>query len=49
MDVFSVFAASVAALDSVLDKASRDCMELMNSWVLVAPVTTLITVEASEP
>ncbi len=49
MDVLNVFAASVAALDSVLDNASRDCMELMNSCVLVEPVTTLITVDASDP
>ena len=49
IDVFNVFAASLAALASARLNASRDCMELINSCVLVEPVTTLITVDASEP
>ena len=49
IEVFSETAASDAALASVRDSASRVCIELTNSLVLVDPVTTLITSEASEP
>ena len=48
-DVLSEFAAEEAAFASLRDNASRDCMELTKSCVLVAPVTTLITSEAFEP
>ena len=48
-DVLSEVAAEEAAFASLRDNASRDCMELTKSCVLVAPVTTLITSEAFEP